>query len=162
LESTLSVFAGRSDYCQEAEIFIMNNLKVPNEKTIDRAQGFLASIMEAETWRTCMLTVVWTPHGFHLIDVPSKRSKIRAAHHISRISSLLPEIFVLIKMTQRDILRFTLIMPDLIVPKWLLNFWITISFAEHFILLIRQIWPLRLLPFRVSERSAFREFIRRT
>jgi hypothetical protein len=52
-------------------------------------------------------------------------------------------------------------MPDVIAPKSLLSFWITIPFAEHFILPIHQIWPLRLLVFRVSERSASREFIRR-
>jgi hypothetical protein len=43
-------------------------------------------------------------------------------------------------------------MPDLIVSKQLFYFWITIPYAEHLILFIRQIWPLRLLTFRVSEK----------
>jgi hypothetical protein len=37
-----------------------------------------------------------------------------------------PKFLFLIKMTQGDILRFTLTMPDHIVPKWLLCLWITI------------------------------------
>jgi hypothetical protein len=69
---------------------------------------------------------------------------------------------LVIKMTEGDILWFTLAMPDLIVPKRLLWVWITIPEAEHVIFLIRQIWSLGLPAFRVSERNASREFIRRT
>jgi hypothetical protein len=39
-----------------------------------------------------MLTVVWSPHGFHLIDVLPKGSKFLAGHYISHIISPLPEI----------------------------------------------------------------------
>jgi hypothetical protein len=68
---------------------------------------------------------------------------------------------LLIKMTRGEILWFTMRMPELVVPKRLLSFWITIPCTKHVILLIRQISPLRLLTFRISERSALREFIRR-
>jgi hypothetical protein len=34
-----------------------------------------------------MLTVVWNPHGFHLIDVLPKGSKFHAGHYISHIPS---------------------------------------------------------------------------
>jgi histone-lysine N-methyltransferase SETMAR len=39
-----------------------------------------------------MLTIVWNPHGFHLIDVLPKGSKISAGHYISHVRSRLPEI----------------------------------------------------------------------
>jgi hypothetical protein len=39
-----------------------------------------------------ILTVVWNPHGFHLIDVLPKGSKFDAGHYISLILSAFPEI----------------------------------------------------------------------
>jgi hypothetical protein len=86
-----------------------------------------------------ILTIVWNPHGFLLIDVIPQGSKFNARHYLSRILSPLPKFLLLIKMTQGEILSFTLRMPDLVVPKRLLSFWITIPYAKHFILLIRQI-----------------------
>jgi hypothetical protein len=88
-----------------------------------------------------MLTVVWDPHGFHLIDVLPKGSKFNAGHYISHILSLLREILLLIKMTESDMLRFTLAMPDLSVSARLLYFWITIPHAERLVFLVRQFRP---------------------
>jgi hypothetical protein len=51
------------------------------------------------------------------------------------------KFLLLTKMIQGDILWFELTMPDLIVLNQLLCFWITKPYAEHLILLIRQIWP---------------------
>jgi hypothetical protein len=39
-----------------------------------------------------MLTVVWNPRGFQLIDVLPNGSKFNAGHYISHILSPLPEI----------------------------------------------------------------------
>jgi hypothetical protein len=39
-----------------------------------------------------MPRVVWSPYGFHLIDVPPKGSKFNDGHDISNILSPLPEI----------------------------------------------------------------------
>jgi hypothetical protein len=86
-----------------------------------------------------MLTVVWNRHGFHLIDVLPKGSKFNAGHYISHIISPFPKFLLLIKMTQGDILRFTLTMPDVIVSKSSRSCWITIPAAEHLIFLNRQI-----------------------
>jgi hypothetical protein len=42
------------------------------------------------------------------------------------------------------------------------SFWVTNLYAEHRILPIRQIWPLRLLAFLASEKSVSGEFMQRT
>jgi transposase len=39
-----------------------------------------------------MLTVVWNPHGFNLIDVLPKDSKFNAGHYARHIPSSLPEM----------------------------------------------------------------------
>jgi hypothetical protein len=40
-----------------------------------------------------ILTVVWDPHGLHLIDFLRKSSKLNAGHYLSHILSPLLEIF---------------------------------------------------------------------
>jgi hypothetical protein len=40
-----------------------------------------------------MLTVVWNPQRFHMINVLPKDSKFNAGHYISRVLSPLPEVF---------------------------------------------------------------------
>jgi hypothetical protein len=87
-----------------------------------------------------MLTIVWNPHGFHLIDVLPNGSKFNPGHHISHILSPLPEILALY---QNDPRTHFLIHADnarIHRVKELLSFWITIPDAKHLILLIRQIW----------------------
>jgi hypothetical protein len=88
-----------------------------------------------------MLTVVWNPHEFHLIDVLPNGSKFNAGHYISRIPSSFPEILALDQDDPKKHFWFTLTMPYLILPKRLLMFWITILCTEHLILLIRRSGP---------------------
>jgi hypothetical protein len=38
------------------------------------------------------LTIVWNPHGFHLIDVRPNGNKFHAGHYLSHIQSAFPEI----------------------------------------------------------------------
>jgi hypothetical protein len=95
-----------------------------------------------------------------LIDIEPKGSTFHAGNFISQIFPDLPKFLLLIKMTEEDILRFTLTLPDFIVLKRFLYFWITVPSPEDFIFLICQISPVRLLAFRVSERSASRQLIR--
>jgi hypothetical protein len=56
-----------------------------------------------------MLTVVWNPHGFHLIDVLPKGGKFDAGHDISGILSPLPGILAL---SQDDARRHIVIQAD--------------------------------------------------
>jgi hypothetical protein len=53
-----------------------------------------------------MLIVIWNSHGFRLIGIRPKGSKLIAGHHISYISSYrpYPQFLLRIKMTQADIL----------------------------------------------------------
>jgi hypothetical protein len=86
-----------------------------------------------------MLAGVWNPDGFHLIDVRPKDSKFSAGHYISLILSPLPEIFA---PYQNDPRRHFVMHADTARPqgaKMATQFWITILYAKHLILLIRQI-----------------------
>jgi hypothetical protein len=97
---------------------------------------------EAPQRARMMLTVVWNPHGFCLIDVQPKDSEFNVEHYISRVLSLLPEIFCSFSRWPKEtFLWFALTMPDFILPKRWFCFEITIPSVEHLILLIRQIWP---------------------
>jgi hypothetical protein len=119
-----------------------------------------------------MLTIVWNRHGFHVVDLLLMGSKSNRGHYISHILLSLREIVILPpyqddtrwhKMTQGDILWFTLTMPDLTGPKRLLY-----CFGSQFPTpsasssLLTMYGPLKLLAFRRSERNASGELIRRT
>jgi hypothetical protein len=117
---------------------------------------------KGESSRKIMLTVVWNPCRFHLIDVIPKGSKFNAGHYISRILSPSRQI---LGPDQDDRRRHFVIHSDNTRPHYTKTvplFWITIPDAEHLILLIRQNEPLWVLAFPWSEMSASRKFIRRT
>jgi hypothetical protein len=103
---------------------------------IKLAQSRRSASTKGESSPKMMLTVVWNPRWFRLIDVLLKGSKFNAGHDISHILSPLSEILA---PYQDDPRKHFVIHADNVrshYEKRFLSLWVIIPYAEQIILLI--------------------------